>query len=137
MDELAMFNEHQAGTKRAAEFFAKSIFLLSGGALTLSVTLFLGKDAPTVPPELVINLKLAWWTLFASVVSYVCMLGVMLIRDYCFGEIWRKRLNGHNVDATGQPGFADKLMWLLGAIGTSAFLFGLCSLAYVSTSLIK
>ena len=135
-NELELFNAHQEDARKRTDFLAKSIFLISGTALTLSINLFLGEGAPTVPSDLVNVLRLAWWALFASIVGYVLVLATMLIRDYQFGERWRSKLDREDIDARNKPGWLDCTMWALGTISILGFLFGIGALAWVSSVLL-
>lgn len=136
MDELAQFNAHQEGTRNRLDFLAKSVFLISGAALTLSINLFLGKDAPLLTPCLAWLLKAGWAALFLSIVGYLFTVVVMMMRDYLFGERWRRRLRGGSEDVTGAPGGFDVVMWLLGAFSFCCLVGGLAALGCVSISLV-
>lgn len=134
--ELELFNSHQEDSRKRTDFLAKSVFLISGAALTLSINLFLGDKPQRVPPELVGQLSMSWWALFISIVGYVLVISAMLIRDYHFGERWRKKLHGESVDVRNIPGWLDTGMWVLGTLCILCFLFGIGSLAWVSSSLL-
>ena len=45
-DNLELFNAHQEDVRRRADSLAKSIFVLSGGTLTVSIGVFTGSSAP-------------------------------------------------------------------------------------------
>ena len=136
LKSLDLFNAHQEDTRKRTEFLAKSVFLISGAALTLSINLFLGKDAPTLESWQVSLLRFGWLALFFSILGYVLVMSVMLIRDYRFGERWRKSIYGKQVDVSGTPGGFDAVMWLLGTLSILSLLAGLGALAWVASSLI-
>lgn len=136
LKNLELFNVHQEDSRKRAEFLAKSVFLISGTALTLSINLFLGKDAPSLTSCLATFLRSAWLALFVSILGYVFVMSVMLIRDYRFGERWRKSINGHQTDVSGTPGCLDTLMWVLGVASIVSLVYGIGALAWVSSSLI-
>lgn len=134
--ELELFNAHQEDSRKRAEFMAKSVFLIGGTALTLSINLFLGKDAPKIQPQHLQMLQIAWAVLFCSIVGYIAVLSTMLIRDYSFGERWRKNLSGADLDTSGAPGWCDALMWVFGVGSVLSLVAGLGLLAWVSSSLL-
>lgn len=136
LKEVEIFNAHQEDTRKRAEFLAKAVFLIGGGALTLSINLFLSTNAPKLSSDYVCILRNGWWALFVSMMLFVLVLGVMLTRDYAFGERWRKKLNGQNIDVSGSPSWPDVIMWALGILAIIAFFFGLGSLAWVSSALL-
>lgn len=134
--ELDQFNSHQEDTRKRTDSLAKSVFLLSGGALTLSIGVFLRKESQEIPMELVTWLKRAWFSLFMSITLFVLVLSVMIIRDYYFGELWRKELNGKANSSENSPGCFDVIMWVLGLLAILCFLFGFGALAWVACSLL-
>lgn len=136
LKEVEIFNAHQQDTRKRAEFLAKAVFLIGGGALTLSINLFLSTTAPKLSPAYVCILRNGWWALFISMMLFILVLSVMLMRDYAFGERWRKKVNGENVDVSGSPGWPDAVMWALGILGMASFFYGLGSLAWVSSALL-
>ena len=136
LKNIELFNAHQEDSRKRTEFLAKSVFLISGAALTLSINLFLGKDAPSLTAFLAMLLRSAWLALFVSILGYVIVMSVMLIRDYRFGEHWRKSINGHQIDVSGMPDWLDPLMWVLGIMSILALVYGMGALAWISSSLI-
>lgn len=130
--DLELFNAHQEDVRRRADSLARAIFILAGGTLTLSITIFTGENAPELNLDLMCALKMSWWSLFLSIVLLVLGLTTIIARDYVFGERWRKQLNGENVDATGNPTFVEVAIWALALLGLLAFLAGLLGQAYVA-----
>lgn len=136
--DYGLFNQHQEDSRKRTEFLAKSVFLLSGGALSFSITVFLGDKAPKLTPELVAVLKTGWWALFASMAAYLFVICTMLIRDYLFGERWRDSMNGADVkNLSGKPGWLEGIMWSFGIVGIITTMYGFYCLATVSTALLS
>ncbi len=134
--ELELFNAHQEDTRKRTEFMAKSVFLNAGTALTLSINMFIGKDAPKVDASALCLIRWGWGALFASIIGYLAVVGTMMIRDYRFGERWRNQLNGKSVDVSGNSGWLEWLMWVFGVVSVLALVAGLGLLAWVSSSLL-
>jgi hypothetical protein len=135
-DNLELFNAHQEDVRRRADSLAKSIFILSGGTLTVSIGIFTGSSAPTLTSDLSCILKASWWGLFLAIIFLVLTLIVIIARDYAFGERWRRQLNGQNIDVSGNPTFIEVVIWAFGIIGTLAFLGGILGQAYVASNVI-
>ena len=134
---LEQFNLHQADTKSRVDSLVKAIFVLSGGALTISIGLFTDTSKIKLTESLKDTLQISWSALFTAIISLVLVQFIMIARDYSFGELWRKNMNGANNDVSGQPGIADKLLWAFGVLGLIGFLAGMLSLAYVSIMVIN
>jgi cellulose synthase/poly-beta-1,6-N-acetylglucosamine synthase-like glycosyltransferase len=131
-EDLEMFNAHQEDVRRRADFLAKSIFILSGGTLTVSIGIFSGSHAPALS----CILKASWWGLFLAIIFLALTLITIIARDYAFGERWRKKINGQNIDVSGNPTFVEKVIWVLAIICTLAFLAGILGQAYVASNVI-
>ncbi|MDW7749087.1 hypothetical protein [Halomonas sp.] len=91
---ISEFNQHQQDARARTDTLAKVIFLLSGGALTLSINAFTGKNSVTFPADLVSALQWSWGLFFGSVSSLLLLIVLVLINSFVFGERWRRQLNG-------------------------------------------
>ena len=116
---------------------ARSVFFLSGGALTVSIGLFAKNSAPNLPQYLINVLATGWYSLFASIIVLCIALTVIIARDYFLGERWRKAIHGGCIDASGRPGWFDIVIWVLGIAGLVSFLVGMFCLAYVSVGVLE
>ncbi|MCK8515851.1 hypothetical protein M0534_05870 [Methylonatrum kenyense] len=136
-DDLELFNALTEDTRKRADSLAKAVFVLSGGALTVSIGIFTSQTAPTLTSVLLDVLKWGWVALFLAIISLVLCLLTIIWRDYSFAERWRKKLDGEDLDTSGTPGIADTLIWGLGVLGIAAFVTGMFCLAYVSVGVIE
>lgn len=76
---IISFNQHQQDARGRLDTIAKAVFLLAGGALTLSINAFTGKDSVPIDCELAAYLKLSWGFLF---LLYGC-----ISSSYCFSSL--------------------------------------------------
>jgi hypothetical protein len=131
---LEMFNEHQQDVRSRTDSLVKAVFVLSGGALTVSIGVFLKSNRLPLNELSLMALKCSWWFLFTTIVCGVAMLSTIIIRDYRFGERWRNSLRGDlNKNTSGKPGKLEFLIIILGVVGVSSFVLGMLGLAYVAT----
>ena len=132
--DFEMFNEHQQDVRSRTDSLVKAVFVLSGGALAISIGVFLKSNRLPLNEFSLMALKCSWWFLFMTIVCGVAMLSTIIIRDYRFGERWRNSLRGDsNKNASGKPGKLEFLIILLGGVGVSLFVLGMLGLAYVAT----
>lgn len=89
---LEQFNSHQQDIRSRVDSLAKAVFVLSGGALSISIGIF--STSRSIPECVQSILKLSWWSLTFTILSLVMMLFVGIARDYLFGEQWRNQLDG-------------------------------------------
>ncbi|WFP51235.1 hypothetical protein PL263_04220 [Methylomonas sp. EFPC3] len=132
-----MFNEHQKDGRQRADFLAKSIFLLSGGTLALSIQHFTDKTKGLrLTPDLVCMVRVSWVALVLSIVLALIVLVLILRRDYSLGERWRRKLQGEQVDASGSPTYLENLIWGLGITSLISFILGLVIQAFIACHLV-
>lgn len=134
--ELELFNAHQEDVRRRADSLVRSIFVLAGGTLTLSITIFTSDRAPELSKSLSCALKISWWALFLAIIFLVLALTTIIARDYALGERWRGKLNGENTDASDSPMIVEVIIWVLAVIGLLSFLAGLLGQAYVASNVL-
>lgn len=135
---IELFNAHQENNGKRAEFLAKSVFLLSGGALTVSMGVFLGGNSPTpLTPELHPLLIMSWGHLLKSMTAFVLLIAIMILRDYIFAENWRRKIQGKTYIESLAPLYvADAIIWILGITGLIYTFKGFWGLSDVATALL-
>ena len=91
-DEIDRINKHQYDTNTRLDTFCKSIFLICGGSLTISISLFLGNEtiAASISDEGRLVLKWSWIFLFFSLISAAAVLFTLLTSAHHFGDLWIK-----------------------------------------------
>lgn len=132
--DLELFNQHQEDLRGRTDSLAKAMFVLAGGALTVSIGLFMSKERLPVSDYAISVLQVSWWLLFVSIMSGVLSLSIMILRDYFLGERWRRKNEGEpNMDVSGRPGVYDAFLFLFSFTAVLSFIGGFGCLAYVST----
>ena len=108
---VELFSSHQADTRNRVDTLAKAIFVLSGGALTVSLGIFLRESAPLLTPVQTLVLKLSWWGLFGGMAGFALIVAILIVQAFLLGEVWRANSGSnwtHIPRQTGQP-FQSKL----------------------------
>ena len=134
MEELAQFNQHQQDARGRLDTIAKSVFLLAGGALTLSINAFTGKDALPLSYELATHLKISWGFLFYSMVAFLLVIASVLLDMFVFGERWRKQLDGGK---EAQHFRIEVFQMILAVTGLISFILGFGFMAYVAIGMLN
>ncbi|HCW89247.1 MAG TPA: hypothetical protein DHU56_04210 [Marinobacter sp.] len=127
-------NSYQADTRQRIDTLIKSILVLSGGALTISIGIFLRPGAPDLEKQLLPVLQVSWGLIFYAMASAALVLFIMICQGYCLGELWkRKQRTGiDSIQGNRLLLFFRYLSWCFGTTGFISFLSGLGALAYVS-----
>jgi len=136
-DSLEEFNKHQQDLTNRVTTFVQMLFVLSGGALSISIAVFTGPRSVSLSDHVAQVLSVSWWSLVASVALLCSMLAAIILRDYFFGERWRKYLDDPSVDPKGKQGWIEVLIIVLGLLGVLGFIIGFVGLAFVATALLK
>ena len=134
--ELEIFNQHQADVRNRLNFLVQCVLLLAGGALTASVTVFTGSRTIKLSCMQSAVLAFSWWALIASMCLAVLVVAIVVLRDYALGERWRRSFDDPSVDASGTPGWVDKVIIVSGITALLAFLSGFIGIGYVATSVV-
>jgi hypothetical protein len=126
--------EYQADTRQRVDTLVKAILVLSGGALTISIGIFLRTGAPQLSADLVRILQQSWWLLFYSLAASATVLFIMIFQGYRYAAEWEKAFSAGD-DKIAKSLFLQLtriINWVLGVTGFVGFLVGLAMLAYVS-----
>src|SRR5690606_16498780 len=108
----------------------------AGGALTASITVCTGsRNIELVGLQRAV-LAFSWWALIISMCLAIVVVTIVLLRDYALGERWRRSFTDPSVDASGSPGWIDKIIIASGLIALTAFLLGFIGIGYVATSVV-
>ena len=132
-------NVYQADTRQRVDTLIKSVLVLSGGALTISIGIFLREKAPHLNDELMHVLQFSWGLIFYALAASVIVTFFMICQGYYFGELWKKMLgSGEDAISKNRVLFVSRVLnWFFGITGLIAFLAGLGALAYVSIKAIS
>jgi hypothetical protein len=130
--------EYQADTRQRVDTLIKAIFVLSGGALTISIGIFLRAGAPQLSASLVYLLQKSWWLLFYSLAASASVLFIMICQGYWHTALWQQAFDKseNKIPASVFLKLTRIVNWILGITGFVAFLIGLAVLAYVSVAAI-
>lgn len=135
-DALEQFNQHQIDTRNRLNFLVQSVLLLAGGALTASIAVFTGSRNIQLTDSLALYLGCAWWALVICICFAIVVIAIVVLRDYWFGEQWRKQLNDPTYVVNDAPGIADLAIIVLGLLSLLSFLAGFVGIAYVATQVV-
>lgn len=132
------FSAYQADTRQRVDTLVKSVFVISGGALTISIGVFLRNEAPKLSSRLTELLQCSWYLLFCSLAAAAIVLFIMIVQGYYIGELWNRiRETGVNeIESSLLLKISRVANWCFGIAGFVSFLVGLLMLAFVSVTAI-
>jgi hypothetical protein len=131
---LEQFNLHQQDVRSRTDSLAKAVFVLSGGALSISIGIFSNNN--NMPEYAAAILKISWWSLTTTIISLVIMLFIVIGRDYLFGERWRKQLRGDLASANKSNTLIDIFIWLFAVVALIAFIVGFIGIAFTASAVV-
>jgi hypothetical protein len=136
---IEQINSYMADTRQRVDTLIKSTFVLSGGALTISIGLFLRDSAPTLSGTNLVLLRISWALLFYSLAASSSILFLMIVQGYMLGEQWKRQLEKQQLEVEKKwwAQWTVRANWSLGITGFLAFLAGLGFLACVSIQTIS
>ena len=136
---IQILHDLDADTRQRIDTLAKLIFVLSGGALTVSLGLFLRESAPQLSDGQLCTLTIAWYCLFASMAAFAIILALLIIDGYVVGRERERRIGGEepNAHIDALHNRLQRGNWIIGVLGFVSFLIGILMLAVVATGLLS
>jgi uncharacterized membrane protein YiaA len=122
-------NAHQTKVGGQIESLVRSIFLLSGTALTISIGLFNSPVALQLSPSIKCVLKVSWSSFFISIMVLVISLSLIVMENYRFGSRWHHLVNTNDAENINRFSFVILIEILL-FIGIVLFIIGMAGLAW-------
>ena len=141
-DGLEQFNTHQQDLRNRAQSLVRAIFVLAGGALTVSIGVFAGPNGQKLGCKETLLLQISWLSLFLCILLFVFSLTAIIQRDYDFGERWRQKRKEEKQKALEKGDIdemrpeMERLIWRLSYGGLAAFCIGMLGLAIVAISVV-
>ncbi|MDO6467749.1 hypothetical protein Q4498_06435 [Neptunomonas phycophila] len=125
--------------RQRLDLFAKTVLVTTGGALTISMTLFLKEDAPSLSPEQLSKLTQVWFALLYTLASFSTGMFITVLQGFYVNSNWTNKLPLGDDQISGNllMKVIRVVILLLGITGFGAFIYGLCSLGFVATEVIE
>lgn len=130
------FNAHQQDMRNRAIILVKIILLVAGGALSISIGVFTNTGSPSLSAFSVHALQGSWICLFGTILLLITSMVVIIARDYCFGERWRRVLHDQTNEAKEVIVWVEYLIWGTAIVGYICFLAGMLGLTVVAYSVV-
>ena len=113
-----------------ADSVATAVFLISGGALSLSITLIMGNlESDLITPKVVGLTKAAWYCLLAAVILFLVLKVHLILQAYqrqFHTDFLNRHLTGSNI--TG---------WTIGSLGVVAFVAGMILMVHAAATAVS
>ena len=119
---IELFETHKSDTRKRVDTLARSIFVLSGGALTVSLGIFLRDAAPALTAAQALLLKWSWFGLFGGMSGFAIVLAMLIIQAELSTANWQSNLSGQKM-RFGPKWFTSTTCfnWIVGSIAFLPF----------------
>lgn len=105
---------------------AGAVFLIAGGALTLSISVLLDLKETTPSIKLYADdISFSWYALLGSIIVFVLLKMWLIFQSFLRGVLSAEK---HNPTVN----FTNTVGWLLGLMGLSSFILGMYKLVTVA-----
>lgn len=135
-DDLEQFNAHQQDVRNRGTALVKTILLISGGALSISIGVFARRNGLELTDFSIRALQWSWFALFGAILLLITSLVVIIARDYSFGERWRDFRHGKRTKLRERIVWVEVLIWGTAVIGYLFFVLGMLGLAIVASAVV-
>lgn len=103
---------------------ANALFLVAGGALSVSIAVLLSKDGPKLDSAPKCMITFSWYLLLYAVVAFVLIKGILVIQAY--------KLNVNSPNRSTWHAVTTGANWFLGISGLIFFAIGMFLLVTVA-----
>lgn len=107
---------------------ASAVFLIAGGALTLSVSVLLGLSSD-ISPSLQEGIRSSWLLLLGSIIGFIILKVSLIVQSFMRGTLPPEKFNRYVVAA-------NCIGWGLGLVGLVAFVSGMYVMVNVALAVI-
>lgn len=121
--KTARLNASFRDVRSRVDTLAKSVFLIAGGAVTLSINLYLNKK--DVLSCISAYLKISWVSFLISMGLFSIVLGLLIIQGYKCGEFYREKIRNCDKSDAEPSRWLDRVALYVGIVGFIAFLVGM------------
>src|SRR5258708_4202689 len=83
---------YRSETRQRVDTLIKAMFVLSGGALTISIGIFLRPDHPILDGRHITMLHWSWGLFVASVICSSLLMFIMICQGYYEGGMWARMI---------------------------------------------
>lgn len=129
MPSIEENNDDFREVRARVDSIASAVFLISGGALSLSITVLMGNlESDLITPDVVRLSKIAWYLLLAAVILFLVLKVHLIHQAYLrlfHGEFINRHLTASN-----------RIGWTIGLLGFVAFVTGMIFMVYAATTAI-
>ena len=109
---------------------ANAIYLIAGGALTLSISVLLDlKQTTPILKSFACTISIAWYALLASIICFLVLKGLMIVQSFARGSMSSEKYNLILI-------YTNTLAWVLGVVGLTTFIIGMYKLVDVAIGVV-
>jgi len=130
-------NAHQRKVGDQIESLVKSVFILSGTSLTISIGVFNSPIALQLSTEAKCALKISWVAFLTSIMVLVISLSLIVLENYRFGTHWFDNLKSTEPRCAESSNKVVNLIPILLGIGILLFLLGMSGLAWTALDILN
>ena len=134
-----LFNNHVMEFRARIDTLLKSIFLISGGILSITIGTFLSGKTPSVPQASLTSIQYAWYFLSFSIIAALTTMFLLIIAQAQTGSEWKTIINtdSQGVQVIQNPIWFRVIMWLIGVLSFICCVIGIVYIAYGAGQIIS
>jgi len=139
-DSLAIntFNNHAMEFRARIDTLIKSIFLISGGVLSITIGSFINGKLSAVSETALCSIVTAWYSLSLSIVLSLTTMFLLIIAQAQTASGWgaKTHVNSEGLKVVNNPAWFRIIMWLTGSVSFLCCVIGLAYIAHGAGQLI-
>jgi len=126
-----LFNNFAMDFRSRVDSLIKSIFLISGGVLSITIGAFISKKPPVITQEVLHSIQCAWFNLSFSIIAALTTMFLLIVAQAQTATKWRVKIetNAEGLQVINNPVWFRVIMWV---VGITAFISCITGLIYIT-----
>ncbi len=131
MSSTEINHEDWQETRQRVDSLSNAIFLIAGGALTLSISILLNlKDTGLLTTSVQLKTSYAWYFLLATIFMFLLLKGNLILQAFMRGTMSSEKFNSMLT-------ITNTVSWVLGVVGFLLFTSGMLFLVQSAVLIIN
>lgn len=132
-NKTLILNSTLADIRARVDTLAKSVFLIGGASITLSVNLYLDKKDSL--SNVICFLKNSWIFLLVSIGLFSVVIGLLILQGFISTEFYREKIEKNKVIESHPKRYLDYIALVIGIFGFFSFIIGMIYLIFAAINL--
>lgn len=132
IEAATLVSSHGIEFRARIDTLIRSLFLISGGVLSITIGAFISGKPPAIPKEALNSIVYAWYSLSFSIITALITMFLLIIAQAQTTSKWEEQLvtNSLGKEIIHNPMWLKAVMWIIGIFSFVSCIVGLSCITY-------